>query len=108
MQGAVHGVLLSWPVLKIACTRPPSIQSSLKRRMRHLAVAEPSFDGGYCLVDHRLTAQPTMHRLCRVKPSGLEQLVGRRTASAPAEVLTSAFARVDAALNFGGDLFEKG
>ena len=62
---------------------------------------------GYDLVEHHLARQPAVHRLGRVEPSGLEQLAGRRSTTAPAEVLATVFARLYALQNFAADLPEQ-
>src|SRR4051794_9057008 len=54
----------------------------------------------YHLVEHHLAREPTVQRLCGIEAPCLEQLVGRCSASAPAEVGAGTFTRFYALLDF--------
>jgi hypothetical protein len=70
-------------------------------------VSDTSLDACDHFVEHGLAAQPAVHRLGRVKATGLEQLVRRCAAAAPAEIAASAFARADTASDLGADRTEQ-
>ena len=86
----------------------PQSSNLFKRRringaVSYLPPAHTGFDARYHFVEHHLARQPAMHRLGGVEPSGLEQLVRRRSAAAPAKVAAAAFARLYAAPDFAAD-----
>src|SRR6516162_2414568 len=75
--------------------------------VRSLAPSNTAFDAGYHFVEHHLARQPTVHCLCGIESSGLKQLVGGRSAAAPAEVTATVLASLDASADFVVDSPER-